>query len=465
MRVHFVAIGGAGMSVIAELMLAQGVVVSGSDRADSPVLAHLAGLGATVHVGHDGAHVAGADLVVVSTAIRADNPEVVAAREQGIEVIHRSVALARVAAGRELVAVAGAHGKTTTSAMLALALTDLGLDPGYAVGAGLRGRGSGGHLGSGEVFVAEADESDGSFLAYEPRVAVVTNIEPDHLDHYGTVAAVHEAFTEFAARIVPGGLLVAGTDDAGAAELAGQALATGTRVLGYGTGAPAPGTEHVQIRVIELGAGGSRAELVPTDAAGRSTGPVDLVLSVPGEHNLRNATAAWCAGRELGADGAALARALGSFTGTSRRFEDRGSVAGVRVVDDYAHHPTEVAALMATARRAAGTGRVLVLFQPHLFSRTEAFAAEFATALSAADAVVLTAIYPAREEPRPGVTSALVADQIAGARYLPDHEAAARAVADLARPGDLVLTVGAGDVTALAPVILERLAARAGGAS
>ncbi len=461
MRAHFVAIGGAGMSVVAELMLAQGVTVSGSDRVDSPVLAHLAGLGATVHVGHDAAHVAGADLVVVSTAIKADNPEVVAAREQGIEVIHRSQALARAAAGQDFVAVAGAHGKTTTSAMLALALADLGADPSYAIGAGLRGRGSGGRVGGGGAFVAEADESDGSFLAYHPRVAVVTNIEPDHLDHYGSREAVHQAFVDFASRIVPGGLLVACTDDPGAADLATRVHAVGTRVLGYGTAtAPGPG-EHVQIRVLELGAAGSRAELVVTEASGRRSDPVELVLAVPGEHNLRNATAAWCAGRELGVDPAALARALGTFTGTARRFEDRGSAGGVRVVDDYAHHPTEVAALLATARRAAGGGRVLVLFQPHLFSRTETFAADFAQALSAADEVVLTAIYPAREEPRPGITSALVADRLPGARYLPDHEAAAHAVADLARPGDLVLTVGAGDVTALAPVILARIEARA----
>lgn len=455
MRAHFVAIGGAGMSVIAELMLAQGVQVSGSDRADSPVLERLAALGATVHVGHDAAQVAGADVVVVSTAIRPDNPEVVAAREQGIEVIHRSEALARAAREQDFVAVAGAHGKTTTSAMLALALADLGADPSYAIGAQLRGRGSGGHLGGGGVFVAEADESDGSFLAYHPRVAVVTNIEPDHLDHYGTAEAVHQAFADFAARIVPGGLLVACTDDPGAASLARHAAAQGTRVLGYGS-AGVDDLRQVRIEIDELGAAGSTAQLVDT---GATHGPTALTLAVPGEHNVYNATAAWCAGRELGAEPEALAGALGTFTGTARRFEDHGSAAGVRVVDDYAHHPTEVAALLATARRVAGSGRVLVLFQPHLFSRTEAFAGAFADALRAADALVLTAIYPAREEPRPEVTSALIADRVPGAQYLPDHKQAAHAIADLATPGDLVLTVGAGDVTALGAVILERLSA------
>lgn len=452
MRAHFVAIGGAGMSVIAELMLAQGAEVSGSDQADSPVLARLGALGATVYVGHEAAHVQGADIVVVSTAVRPDNPEVVAAREHGIEVIHRSQALARAAREQDFVAVAGAHGKTTTSAMLALALADLGADPSYAIGAQLRGRGSGGHLGGGRAFVAEADESDGSFLAYHPQVAVVTNIEPDHLDHYGTEEAVHQAFADFAARIVPGGLLVACTDDPGAAALARRAAVQGVRVLGYGS-LPVEDLPQVRIADEHLGPHGSSAVLVDTSSGEATT----LTLSVPGAHNLRNAAAAWCAGRELGAQPEALAQALGTFTGTARRFEDRGSAAGVRVVDDYAHHPTEVAALLASARRTAAPGRVLVLFQPHLFSRTEAFAAAFADALAAADAVVLTAIYPAREEPRAGVTSALIADRLPGARYLPDHEQAAHAVADLATPGDLVLTVGAGDVTALGPVILQRL--------
>lgn len=452
MRAHFVAIGGAGMSVIAELMLAQGAEVSGSDQADSPVLARLGALGATVYVGHEAAHVQGADIVVVSTAVRPDNSEVVAAREHGIEVIHRSQALARAAREQDFVAVAGAHGKTTTSAMLALALADLGADPSYAIGAQLRGRGSGGHLGGGRAFVAEADESDGSFLAYHPQVAVVTNIEPDHLDHYGTEEAVHQAFADFAARIVPGGLLVACTDDPGAAALARRAAVQGVRVLGYGS-LPVEDLPQVRIADEHLGPHGSSAVLVDTSSGEATT----LTLSVPGAHNLRNAAAAWCAGRELGAQPEALAQALGTFTGTARRFEDRGSAAGVRVVDDYAHHPTEVAALLASARRTAAPGRVLVLFQPHLFSRTEAFAAAFADALAAADAVVLTAIYPAREEPRAGVTSALIADRLPGARYLPDHEQAAHAVADLATPGDLVLTVGAGDVTALGPVILQRL--------
>lgn len=437
------------MSVIAELFLAQGREVSGSDAKDSDVMARLRGLGARVHVGHEASQVEGAELVVVSTAVRGTNVELVRSRELGLEVIHRSQALALAAGERDLVAVAGAHGKTTTSAMLAIALRAAGADPSYAIGGRVLALGTGAHLGAGSVLVAEADESDGSFLNYAPRIAVVTNIEPDHLDHYGTEAAVHEAFEAFARRVVPGGLVVACADDDGARRLAQNAAARGTRVQTYGVD-----SGDVRIRLKHLGAGSSSAEI------GSALGTVELDLAVPGAHNVLNATAAWCAGVELGIDPAAMAAALGEFTGTARRFEERGEVAGVRVVDDYAHHPTEVRALMRTARRAVGQGRVIVLFQPHLFSRTEAFAADFADALEPADEVVLTAIYAAREDPRPGVTSELVTSRLPGARYVPDAEEAARTVADLARPGDLVLTVGAGDVTALGAVVLARLGER-----
>ncbi|HLR27613.1 MAG TPA: Mur ligase domain-containing protein, partial [Ruania sp.] len=322
MRAHFIAIGGAGMSVIAELMLAQGHQVSGSDRSDSPVLQRLAQLGARVHVGHDPDHVRGAQLVVVSTAIAADNPELQAAHALGIEVVHRSVALARVAGQHQFVAVAGAHGKTTTSAMLALALTAAGRDPGYAIGARLRGHGSGAHLGSGTAFVAEADESDGSFLAYTPQVAVVTNIEPDHLDHYGSAEAVREAFVQFAGRIRPGGLLVACSDDPGAAELLRQAAQRGVRTLAYGT-AEEGGSPEVRLELARLGPESSDVILHgPGVPAG---GPLPVHIAVPGEHNARNAVAAWCAGHELGVPAEEMAAALQAFTGTARRFEDRGS--------------------------------------------------------------------------------------------------------------------------------------------
>lgn len=466
-RLHFVGIGGAGMSVVAELFLAAGREVSGSDARASAVLDRLAALGADVHVGHRAEHVAGAGTVVVSTAVRAENPELVAAREAGIPVLHRSAALALAAAGKDFVAVAGAHGKTTTSAMLAVALREVGADPSYAIGGEVVALGTGAHAGAGPAFVAEADESDRSFLAYAPRVAVVTNVEADHLDNYASEAAVHEAFEEFVARLVPGGLLVACRDDAGSARLVAHARERGLRVRTYGTAASAElaGEDDVAIRVERLDPDGSGSTL-RWHRAGAEPFEVALALGVPGAHNVLNATAAWCAGVELGAPPVPLAGALATFSGTRRRFEDKGVAAGVRVVDDYAHHPTEVAALLAAARLAAGDGRVVVLFQPHLYSRTLAFAPEFAAALSSADEVVVTAIYGAREDPRPGVTSALITDAVAAGvgpehvHHVPDRLEAARTVAALARPGDLLLTVGAGDVTELGPVVLDILGER-----
>jgi UDP-N-acetylmuramate--alanine ligase len=451
-RVHFVGIGGAGMSVVAELVLARGVPVSGSDARESATLDRLRGLGAQVWVGHDPVHVEGAAQLVVTSAVREDNPEVAAARAAGIEVVHRSTALAQAAAGLDVVAVAGAHGKTTTSAMLAVALQAAGADPSFAIGGTVLALGTGAHLGAGTAFVAEADESDGSFLRYAPRIGVVTNIEPDHLDHYGSAAAFEAAFVQFAGTIRPGGLLVVCADDAGAARLAASARASGVRVQTYGTSEVA----DARVTITDLGPATSSAVLHGP------AGEVDLVLAVPGEHNVRNAAAAWCAGVELGVDGTAMARALGTFEGTARRFQDRGTAAGVRVVDDYAHNPTKVGAAVATGRRAAEGGRLVVLFQPHLYSRTLDFAAEFAEALRDADEVVLTAIYGAREEPRPDVSSALISDRLPGSRYVPDRVEAAEVAAGLARPGDLVMTIGAGDVTELAEVILAALESRDG---
>ncbi|KAE8762141.1 UDP-N-acetylmuramate--L-alanine ligase [Georgenia thermotolerans] len=456
-RFHLIGIGGAGMSAVAELLLARGHAVSGSDQRDSATLARLRGLGAQVFAGHDAAHVPADAALVVSTAVRETNPELAVARERGQRVLHRSEALALAAEGRDFVAVAGAHGKTSTSAMLAVALRAAGQDPSYAIGGTVLALGTGAHLGAGRAFVAEADESDGSFLNYAPRVALVTNIEPDHLDHYGSEAAFRRAFEDFAGRIVPGGLLVACADDPGALALARHAADAGVRVRTYGTG-DAPLADHVRVGDRELGAGGSRAVLAAPE------GEVPLTLAVGGAHMLLNAAGAWSAGVELGVAPGDMATALGAFTGTGRRFEDKGSAAGVRVVDDYAHHPTEVAATLRTARLAAAGGRVLAVFQPHLYSRTQNFAAQFADALALADEAVVTDVYAAREDPVPGVDGALItAAAPAGARerYVADRLDAARAVADLARPGDLVLTLGAGDVTELGPVILEHLRGRA----
>ena len=428
-------------------------------------------------LGHDAAHVPAGATVVVSTAIKEDNPELAAARERGQEVIHRSQALALAARGRDFVAVAGAHGKTTTSGMLAQALSVAGEDPSFAVGGVVRDLGAGAR----RAFVAEADESDRSFLNYEPYLAVVTNVEPDHLDNYGTTEAFERAFLDFACNLRTGGRLIVCADDPGGLRLARAAVAKGVPVTTYGTVDAGLGAEgrliddaHVRVEIIERRAGGTSALLTlwrdettdpgpvrPEDCT--VTGPIALELALPGDHIVLDAAAAWAAGIELGVEPEAMARALGAFGGTGRRFEERGEVAGVRVIDDYAHHPTEIEALLTAAREVADarSGRVLALFQPHLFSRTRAFADRFGAALDNADLVVVTSIYPAREtqEDFPDVTGATVADRIEGARaqYIADHVEAAHALADAARPGDVLLTIGAGDVTRLGPVILERL--------
>ena len=478
---HLIGVGGAGMSVLAQLLAERGATVTGSDAAGGDAFDHLRGLGLTVALGHDAAHVPAGATVVVSTAIKEDNPELAAARERGQEVVHRSQALALAARGRDFVAVAGAHGKTTTSGMLAQALSVAGEDPSFAVGGVVRDLGAGARLGGGRAFVAEADESDRSFLNYEPYLAVVTNVEPDHLDNYGTTEAFERAFLDFACNLRTGGRLIVCADDPGGLRLARAAVAKGIPVTTYGTVDAGLGAEgrliddaHVRVEIIERRAGGTSALLTmwrdettgpgpvrPGDCT--VTGPIALELALPGDHIVLDAAAAWAAGIELGVEPEAMARALGAFGGTGRRFEERGEVAGVRVIDDYAHHPTEIEALLTAAREVADarSGRVLALFQPHLFSRTRAFADRFGAALDNADLVVVTSIYPAREtqEDFPDVTGATVADRIEGARaqYIADHVEAAHALADAARPGDVLLTIGAGDVTRLGPVILERL--------
>ncbi|HEY5518826.1 MAG TPA: UDP-N-acetylmuramate--L-alanine ligase [Cellulomonas sp.] len=479
-RTHLIGVGGAGMSAIAVLLVARGLEVSGSDAREGVALAGLRRAGVTVWVGHDAAHVERVQTVVVSTAVRESNPELVRARELGLVVVHRSQALAALMAGRQSIAVAGAHGKTTTSAMVAVTLAAAGLDPSFAIGGTVLAELSGpalpggpvatgtlgaAHDGTGDAFVAEADESDGSFLAYEPTIAVVTNVEPDHLDHYRTRQAFERAFEAFAARIVDGGALVACADDAGSRRLVdvvrSSLAARGVRVLTYGT---SPGADVVVSGYRAADGAGSTCVL-RTEHALLGTLELVLRLAVPGAHNALNAAAAWTAARLVGVEASAAAAGLAAFQGTGRRFEYRGSAGGVRVVDDYAHHPTEVAALLRAARPVARGGRVLVLFQPHLYSRTRTFAAQFATALDLADAVVVTDIYGAREDPDPAVTSALITAQVptAGkAELVPDRIGAAHRVAERAVPGDLVLTVGAGDVTELAEVVLEALAARAG---
>ncbi len=457
-RVHLIGIGGAGMSGIARILLARGAVVSGSDAKDSRAVLALRALGARVEVGHDPAHLPAAPAtVVVSTAIRTTNPELTAARERGLDVVHRAQALAALTAGRRLAAVTGTAGKTSTTSMLTVALQHSGLDPSFAIGGDLATSGSGAHEGSGDIFVAEADESDASFLAFAPEVAVVTNVEADHLDHYGSAEAYVAAFAAFLDRIVPGGVLVACADDPGAAALADTAGTRGIRVRRYGR------AEHADARLVDFRPDGTGARIVLRHAGTEHR----VRLAVPGEHMALNALGALLAGVELGADVETLLTGLAAFDGVRRRFEFRGRAGGVAVYDDYAHHPSKVAAQLRAARDVAGShARVVVAFQPHLYSRTRQFAEAFGAALGLADEVVVLEVYGAREDPEPGVSGALVAEAVTlppdRVHYVPRWAEVPAVVAGVARAGDLVITMGAGDVTVLGPEILLELERRAG---
>jgi UDP-N-acetylmuramate--alanine ligase len=456
-RVHFVGIGGAGLSAIARIMLARGVTVSGSDASASPVLEDLAERGARVNVGHDADHVADADTLVVSTAVREDNPEVVEAQRRGLLVLPRSAGLDAVMRDRRVVAVAGTHGKTTTTSLLTVALLAADADPSYAIGGELTVSGTNAHDGTGEVFVAEADESDGAFLVYSPHGAVVTNVEADHLDNWGDERAYFAAFEEFLGRIDPGGFVVCCLDDPGARRLADVAREHGLRVVGVGQSPDADLRVHdvtFAAATSTFGVVRDRAEL------GR------VALQIPGMHYVLDAACALAAGLELGYDFARLSKGLEGFTGTRRRMELKGAAGGVRVYDSYAHHPTEIRADIVAGRTLADGGRLVVCFQPHMYSRTRLFATEMARALSLADAVVVMDVYAAREDPEPGVDGGLIARQVppggAEAVYEPRRERVVPLLAGLAGPGDVVLTLGAGDVTQLAPQVLSALSARAG---
>jgi UDP-N-acetylmuramate--alanine ligase len=457
-RVHFVGAGGAGMSGIARIMLARGLRVSGSDAKQSRELEALAVLGADVHVGHRAEQVEGADTVVVSTAIRDTNPEVVRAHQLGLRVLRRAEALAAVMVDRRGIAVAGTHGKTTTTSLLTVALQHCGADPSFAIGGNLSDSGVNAHNGSGEMFVAEADESDGSFLLLAPYAAVVTNVEPDHLDHYGTVEAVEAAFADFAATIDPAGFLVTCADDPGAVRLAAAARGRGLSVTTYGESPEA----DLRVERLRLEGTGSAFEVV---MRGRRLGPV--ALRIPGRYNALNATAALAAGLGLGLPEGVLREGLGGFTGTRRRFDLKGTADGVRVFDDYAHHPTELTAVLGAARGVAGRGRLVIAFQPHRYSRTAAFRLEFARALALADEVVVLEVYPAGEDPIPGASGASIAASVPLAPehvlFEPSWSAVAARLVERARPGDVVLTLGAGDVTMIGPETVALLAERAAG--
>jgi UDP-N-acetylmuramate--alanine ligase len=471
-RVHMVGIGGAGMSGLARILLARGGQVSGSDAKESRGVVDLRTRGAQIHIGHDSAALDlldGGPTVVVTTlaAIPKTNPELVAARERGIPILLRPGVLATLMQGHRNLLIAGTHGKTSTTSMTVVALQHCGLNPSFAVGGQLNESGTNAHHGSGELFVAEADESDGSLLEYTPDVAVVTNVESDHLDFFGTEAAYVRVFDDFADRIVDGGSLVVCLDDPGSAAFAGRVtdrLTTrGISVLGYGEGlhrdlaqglAPAAELLSWQSR-----AGGGLAQVRFTDRGGVVTDR-EMKLPVPGKHMALNAMAAVLAGVAAGAEISDLIAGVEGFAGVHRRFQLRGNVGGIRVFDDYAHHPTEVRAVLTAARDmvTADGGRVVAIFQPHLYSRTETFATEFAGALDLADQVIVLDVYGAREEPIPGISGVTIAEQITKpVAFQPDVSALPRQVIELARPQDVILTIGAGDVTMQAGEIVDAL--------
>ncbi|WP_455358328.1 UDP-N-acetylmuramate--L-alanine ligase [Streptomyces sp. SYSU K21746] len=452
-RPHFIGIGGAGMSGIAKILAQRGAKVAGSDARESATAEALRAQGATVHIGHAAGHLADdASCVVVSSAIRADNPELARAAELGIPVVHRSDALASLMGGLRPIAVAGTHGKTTTTSMLAVSLAALGLDPSYAIGGDLDAPGSNAHHGHGEIFVAEADESDRSFHKYAPEVAIVLNAELDHHANYASMDEIYDSFETFVGRIVPGGTLVVAADQAGAAELTSRVRDLSTiKVVTYGE------SESADVRVHKVTPRGLTSE-VTVLLDGKF---LTFTVSVPGRHYAHNAVAALAAGVALGIPAHNLASALGKYTGVKRRLQLKGEANGVQVIDSYAHHPTEMAADLEAIRGAAEGARILVVFQPHLFSRTQELGTEMGQALAAADSSVVLDIYPAREDPIPGITSALIIDAAkgAGAEVTAAHDKAAAPgiIAGMAKPGDLVLTMGAGDVTDLGPEILKAI--------
>jgi UDP-N-acetylmuramate--alanine ligase len=454
-RVHFVGIGGSGMSGIAEVLRNQGYSVTGSDLAEGPALARLRGLGVAVELGHAESHVRGADVVVVSSAIRPGNPEVVEAERLGIPVIPRAEMLAELMRLKHGIAVAGTHGKTTTTSLIAHVLELAGLDPTAVIGGRVTFGGaerSGAKLGAGPLLVAEADESDGSFLRLAPVIAVVTHVEPEHLDYWQSPEAIEEAFAAFANRVPFWGLAVLCLDHPGVQAILPR-LTRRTATYGFS----------------------AQADLVAQEASAAHWGmrfrvrrrgePLGLVdLPLHGQHNVRNALAALTVAAELGVAFDTAASALASFSGIERRFETKGSVGAIRVVDDYGHHPTEIRATLAAAR-AIHSGRLVVVFQPHRYTRTRDLFDDFTAAFHDADLLVITEIYAAGEPKIPGVEAASLAEAIAarghrGVRFVPDLESLPEELVPELREGDLVLTLGAGSIGGLGPRLLAVLAER-----
>ena len=444
--VHFVGIGGSGMSGIARILLGMGHKVTGSDLRDTDAVATLRELGAEIFIGHDAAHLGNPDTVVVTSALWPTNPEYLLAKERGIPVIHRSQALAYLTSKRRVIAVAGAHGKTTSTGMIITGLLGLGEDPSFVNGGVIASLNASSASGSGDLFVIEADESDGSFLHYDTAIALITNVDADHLDHYGSEAAFEAEFGRFAQGAKE--FVAISSDDPGALRV--TALIQDKRIISFGR------AQGSTVQLIDVDASGARVSfgLVYEGATHRTA------LNVPGEHNAINAAGAFAVLVGLGYDPAKSLATISEFGGTERRFQLHGEQRGVKVYDDFAHHPTEVSAAIKAARAVVGNGKLITVFQPHLYSRTRLMAKEFAEALSASDQVVVLDIYAAREDPEPGVTGALVSDAFkdqSQVHYVPEWDDVPAVAAKLAGPGDFIMTMGCGDIYRMVPELLEAL--------
>jgi UDP-N-acetylmuramate--alanine ligase len=442
--VHFIGIGGSGMSGIARLLIGMGHQVTGSDLRDSSNVAALRDIGAKISIGHDESHLGNPDTVVVTSALWPTNPEYLLAKQRGIPVIHRSQALAHLASSKRLIAVAGAHGKTTSTGMVITALMALGADPSFVNGGVINSVGHSSSSGKGELFVIEADESDGSFLHYDTAISLITNVDPDHLDHYGSIEAFHRVFADFANKSKE--FVVISSDDFGAQEVA---KLVNRPMITFGEAADAT----VRVQNIKPEAKVS-FELVYKDQV------VNAKLQLAGRHNALNAAGAVATLVGLGFDFEKSLDQVAKFAGTERRFELHGVEAGVSVYDDFAHHPTEVAAALEGARAVVGSGKLITVFQPHLYSRTRLFAKEFAEVLAASDEVVLLDIYAAREDPEPGVTGELILNHFSDKErihYVPNWDDAPAVAARLSGEGDFIVTMGCGDVYRMVPQLLQAL--------
>ncbi len=450
-RLHFVGIGGAGMSGIAMIMLSQGIEVSGTDIRETDTIRDLRGRGARIEIGHSRGAIGAPDALIVTGAVAEDNPEVLEARDRGIPVVHRAVALARLTEEYELVAVAGAHGKTTSTSMIVSALRELGRDVGFVNGGVIKSLGTSAMPGTDKVFVIEADESDGSFLLYRTSTVLITNVDPDHLDHFGTAEAFKDAFVQFA--VSARSSVVISADDAGALEITPRIDAG--KVTSFGV------DQNADIRITGIESG----PVVSFDLHWRGE-EFAVTLGVPGIHNAVNAAGAFGVLMRLGISPDEAIGALSRFEGAERRFDLKGEIGGVRVYDDFAHHPTEVKAALLGARAASRGGRVIPIFQPHLFSRTRLMADRFARIFEEfADHTIVVPIYPAREEPIPGVTGELIVNELedpARGEYCEDWDSAVERAAKLAVPGDLLIPMGGGDIYRIIPALLSALGDRFG---